>query len=176
MKFIADGMLGKLTRWLRMLGLDIEYASSMADEALIQKTKGTNRVLLTRDLQLFQRVIGKGGDQVLITQRPQEGLLGGLWEFPGGKLQVGEDLITCLKRELKEELGIEVEVTGSLGVYRHAYTHFRVTLHAFYCNLVNGHPRPLEASDLQWVSLEALADFPMGKIDGQISRRLIKEK
>ncbi len=66
MKFLTDGMLGKLTRWLRMLGHDVEYSGSMADEALIQKAKKTSRILLTRDLQLFQRAIARGVEAFLI--------------------------------------------------------------------------------------------------------------
>ena len=77
-------------------------------------------------------------DRFLIAQRPPDGLLGGLWEFPGGKLQPGENLAECLQREISEELGVEVNVQGCVGVYRHAYTHFRVTLHAFRCTLHKG--------------------------------------
>jgi A/G-specific adenine glycosylase len=117
-------------------------------------------------------VIGRE-EQVLIAQRPLNGLLGGLWEFPGGKLQQGEDLETCLKREICEELGVEIEVMEPLGVYRHAYTHFRVTLHAFYCRLVNGaRPRKLQVNDLRWARPVELADYPMGKIDRQIAQYL----
>jgi A/G-specific adenine glycosylase len=107
---------------------------------------------------------------VLITRRPENGLLGGMWEFPGGKLKEGEDLPACLSREIREELGVDVQVTDLLGIYRHAYTHFRVTLHAFRCYLAQGEPHPIEASDLRWVAPSDLQDFPMGKIDRQISR------
>ncbi len=114
------------------------------------------------------------GWQVLITQRPPDGLLGGLWEFPGGKTQPDEELDTCLRREICEELGVEIEVGEQLGIYRHAYTHFRVTLHAFCCALPNGdQPRPLQVDDLRWVSLNELAGYPMGKIDRQISQDLL---
>ena len=114
--------------------------------------------------------------QVLIAQRPAHGLLGGLWEFPGGKLQPGEDLPACLRREICEELDAGVEVGGLVGVYRHAYTHFRVTLHAFHCRLQPGsQPRPLEASDLRWVLPAELETYPMGKIDRQIARDLLQE-
>lgn len=114
--------------------------------------------------------------KVLIAQRPLDGLLGGMWEFPGGKLQPGEDLVSCLQREICEELGVEIEVGGSLGVYRHAYTHFRVTLHAFTCILRNGgDPRPMQAADLRWVDLAQLGSYPMGKIDRQIASRLKAE-
>jgi A/G-specific adenine glycosylase len=79
---------------------------------------------------------------ILIAQRPLEGILGGMWEFPGGKVQPGEDLPTCLRREISEELGAAVEVGEPLGVYRHAFTHFRITLHAFRCTLRDPEPHP----------------------------------
>jgi A/G-specific adenine glycosylase len=110
--------------------------------------------------------------KILLAQRPHNGLLGGLWEFPGGKVQDGEDLPTCLKREICEELGAEIEVGSPLGVYRHAYTHFRVTLHAFACILTAGEPRPIQAADIRWVTPDQLTNYPMGKIDRQISQRL----
>jgi A/G-specific adenine glycosylase len=113
-------------------------------------------------------------EQVLIAQRPLKGLLGGLWEFPGGKLQLGEDLASCLQREIREELGAEIAIGGAVGTYRHAYTHFRVTLHAFRCTIVNGdEPEPLQVNDLRWVLPSDLNDYPMGKIDRQIARRLV---
>lgn len=59
MKFIADGMLGKLTRWLRMLGQDVEYSSQMDDSELIEAAKKKHRILLTRDLELYQRATSK---------------------------------------------------------------------------------------------------------------------
>lgn len=117
----------------------------------------------------------RDGGRVLIAQRPAHGLLGGLWEFPGGKLQPGEDLAGCLQREILEELGVPVTVGGQLGVYRHAYTHFRVTLHAFECTLANGsQPQPLEHTRLEWVVPAGLADYPMGKIDRKIASQLIE--
>ena len=117
------------------------------------------------------------GQQVLIAQRPHQGLLGGLWEFPGGTLESGEDLVTCLQREIREELGAGILVHRQLGVYKHAYTHFRITLHAFCCTLSNGdQPKPLEALDLRWVNPSDLPDYPMGKIDRQISRDLLAQE
>ena len=110
---------------------------------------------------------------LLITRRPSQGLLGGMWEFPGGKQEPGEDLPGCLARELDEELGIHVSVDAEFGVYQHAYTHFRVTLHAFNCTLVGGEPQLLHASELRWVLPAQLSDFPMGKIDRMISRDII---
>lgn len=119
-------------------------------------------------------VIHRDG-RVLIAQRPARGLLGGLWEFPGGKLQPGEDLASCLHREILEELGVQVTVGGWLGVYHHAYTHFRVTLHAFECALANGSlPQPHEHADLRWIAPAELADYPMGKIDRKIAIHIME--
>ena len=112
-------------------------------------------------------------ERVLIACRPPKGLLGGMWEFPGGKQQDNEDLPSCLRREIGEELGVEIEVGAQLGVYQHAYTHFRVTLHAFWCTLLRGEPRPIQAADIRWVKLSELSQFPMGKIDRQISQTLV---
>ncbi len=109
---------------------------------------------------------------VLIARRPSQGLLGGLWEFPGGKQQPGEDLPSCLQRELQEELGIDSVVGDLLGVYQHAYTHFKVTLHAFFCQIASGEPQALHASEIHWAQPTTLGDFPMGKIDRRIARRL----
>jgi A/G-specific adenine glycosylase len=110
---------------------------------------------------------------VLIALRPPSGLLGGLWEFPGGKLQPGETLAQALQREICEELQAEIAVEEPFGVYRHAFTHFRITLHAFRCRLVDGEPSPVEASDIRWVLPEELPGYPMGKVDRQIASRLV---
>ncbi|MCE5208110.1 MAG: A/G-specific adenine glycosylase [Chloroflexi bacterium] len=110
---------------------------------------------------------------VFLARRPPNGLLGGMWEFPGGKCEPGEGLPGCLKRELWEELGVEVQVGEAFGVYEHAYTHFSVTLHAFLCRLEKGEPQAFEASEIRWVRPEDLASLPMGKLDRQISRRIL---
>lgn len=117
-------------------------------------------------------VINQEG-RVLIARRPAKGLLGGMWEFPGGKQQEGEDLPSCLKREIREELGVEIMVGEQLAVYRHAYTHFRVTLYAYHCRLLGPEPFPIQADELLWVPVRELSRYPMGKIDRQISKTLL---
>jgi len=112
--------------------------------------------------------------QFLLAQRPANGLLGGLWEFPGGKQEAGETLTGTLEREIMEELGSTISVEKHFGEYQHAYTHFRVTLHAFLCSLIEGEPQPIEASQLAWVSLKQLPEYPMGKIDRMIADQLKK--
>ena len=112
-------------------------------------------------------------DQVLIAQRPPQGLLGGLWEFPGGKVKPGEEIVSGLQREICEELGVSIEVGAAFGQYQHAYTHFRITLHAFLCTLNGSQPRNLFHTALDWVKPPALVDYPMGKVDRQIAKILL---
>jgi A/G-specific adenine glycosylase len=111
--------------------------------------------------------------RVLIGRRPEGELLGGLWEFPGGKAKPGEELETCLRRELREELGVKVRVGPVIGVYKHAYTHFRVTVSAFECELRAGEPQALEHAELRWMETSKLRENPMGKVDRSIAEDLI---
>jgi A/G-specific adenine glycosylase len=113
-------------------------------------------------------VVWNGQGRFLIAQRPVDGMLGGLWEFPGGKREPEETLEACLRRELAEELGIEVAVGAPLTVVQHAYTHFRITLHAFHCRVVAGQPCPLGCADWRWVSLDDLPRFAFSAADHQI--------
>jgi A/G-specific adenine glycosylase len=110
--------------------------------------------------------------KLLIAQRPPEGLLGGLWEFPGGKQEAGETLPECLKRELREELEIEVEVGGLFVVVKHAFTHFKITLHAFECVHIGGEPQKTGVHDFAWVSEDELSRYAFGKADRQIIKAL----
>ena len=106
--------------------------------------------------------------RILLTQRPLEGLLGGLWEFPGGKVEPGETLEDCLRRELKEELDIDVEVGELVGVVNHAYSHFRITLYAFHCRLKAGTPKSIGVADWRWVRLEEIRDYPLSRADVKV--------
>jgi A/G-specific adenine glycosylase len=122
------------------------------------------------------RVVGaavlRSRGKVLIARRLEGRLLGGLWEFPGGKRERGESLAACVRRELKEELGITVGVGARLGVFRHAYTHYRVTVHAYECSARRGRPVARVHSAVRWVRPEQLGEFPMGKVDRAIARKL----
>lgn len=98
----------------------------------------------------------------LVQRRPEDAMLGGLWEFPGGKQEPDESLAETCRRELAEELGIEVAVGAEFARVPHAYSHFRITLHAFRCRLVHGTPRTDTGEPLRWVTaaeLDGLA-FP----------------
>ena len=113
-------------------------------------------------------------EQFLIAQRPAEGMLGGLWEFPGGKRHDGESLPDCLRREMQEELAVEVAVGEAVAVVKHAYTHFRITLYAFECQLLAGEPQPIGVADWRWTTLDGLARYPFAVTDQKIIQELEK--
>jgi len=108
------------------------------------------------------------GDEFLVAQRPLDKMLGGLWEFPGGKCDAGETLADCLRRELREELAIDAEVGQAVTVVRHAFTHFRITLHAFHCRIVDGEPQALEVAAIAWTTLADVDRYAMAVTDQQI--------
>jgi A/G-specific adenine glycosylase len=112
---------------------------------------------------------------VLLAKRPSEGLLGGMWEFPNGR--VNGDPARGLPKALKTGYGLTVRAGESLGIINHAYTHFRVTEHVFSAkisekkNLRN--QRNLRMNEnLKWVKFSELENYPMGKIDRQIARKI----
>ncbi len=111
----------------------------------------------------------------LIAQRPAQGMLGGLWEFPGGKQEPGESLPQTLARELREELQIDVEVGRKLTEVKHAFSHFRITLHAFHARHLAGEPQTIGVDDWRWVTVDEAAAFPMAKTDRAILASLRKD-
>jgi mutator protein MutT len=100
--------------------------------------------------------------RILICQRKSEDTFGGLWEFPGGKLEPGETLEACLAREMMEELAIEVKIVKKLTTIQHQYPRSRVTLHPFLCEHASGEPKLIECQQIKWVRAEELTvhEFP----------------
>jgi A/G-specific adenine glycosylase len=110
-----------------------------------------------------------------------DGLLGGLWEFPGGKLEDGETLEECLARELQEELAIDVHVNELFVAVKHAFTHFKITLHTFDCTYLGAmppytEPQALEALNWAWVTEDELTNYSFGKADRQVIEALKARK
>lgn len=108
----------------------------------------------------------------LIGKRPSTGFLGGLWEFPGGKLQPGETHQQALERECREELGITIKVGGLVAVAKHAYTHFKVTLNVYRCTLLSGTPEAQAHTELRWVTPEEFDAYPFPKGNHKFLRLL----
>lgn len=113
-------------------------------------------------------IIRRDDGRILIAQRPPEGLLGGLWEFPGGKREEGETMPECLQRELREELAIEVTVGTLFIKVKHAFTHFKITLHAYECVYAGGTPQKLGVHDFVWVTEDEFARYSFGKADREV--------
>ena len=118
-------------------------------------------------------IIWKKGE-ILIDQRPMEGLLGGLWEFPGGKQELGETLEQCLEREIREEMAIDIRVQGPFLTVPHAYSHFKVTLHSFQCQHVGGVPKPRKAIDWKWVPPAEISKYAFPKANKVILDALLE--
>jgi A/G-specific adenine glycosylase len=117
-------------------------------------------------------VIWREDGRFLIAQRPLDGLLGGLWEFPGGKLENGETPPQALRREIREELAMEIAVGRPLQPIKHAYTHFRITLRPFHARWLSGEPQHIGVADHAWVALDDLERYPFAVTDQKIIRQL----
>lgn len=101
--------------------------------------------------------------RVLITRRKLDGLLGGLWEFPGGKVETGETAQAACVREIMEETGIRAEISDHLTRVTHAYTHFKIEMDVFYCDYISGSVRLNGPIDHKWVAIGQLDQFPFPK-------------
>ena len=106
--------------------------------------------------------------RVLIAKRPSAALLGGLWEFPGGKRAEGESPAAALCREVREECALTIQVGPELITLRHAYSHFSITLTAFLCTVTSGRERPLASQELRWVLPAELACYPFPKANQRV--------
>ena len=110
--------------------------------------------------------------KVLITRRPADTHLGGLWEFPGGKRKPGETFEQCLARELQEELGVEISVGELFETVSHRYAEKTVLLKFFVCRLPDGEPQPLGCAAIRWVGKSELDDFEFPAADARLLKKL----
>ncbi|HEX7010187.1 MAG TPA: (deoxy)nucleoside triphosphate pyrophosphohydrolase [Phycisphaeraceae bacterium] len=115
------------------------------------------------------------GQRVLIAQRPQQGVLGGYWEFPGGKCEPGESAQACLAREFEEELGVKIQVTHPIPTLEHRYDHGHVRIFPFYCQRVTGEPQPLQVSQWRWVRPHELASYAFPPANTPLVQRIMAD-
>jgi len=116
--------------------------------------------------------IVRKNNRVLVARRKETRMLGGLWEFPGGKRKGDEPLERTVRREIREETGVAVNVGRLLCTVEHAYSHFRITLHAFECRFVSGRPRPVRSAEVRWAPLGHLSDLPFPSATRKVIRML----
>ena len=106
--------------------------------------------------------------RILITRRAAHSHQGGLWEFPGGKIETGESLVQALSRELLEELGIVITVAEPLLQIPHDYSDKSVLLDVCVVRGFSGQAQGLEGQPLRWVSAEELSSYPFPDANGPI--------
>ncbi len=116
------------------------------------------------------------GEQLLIDRRRPTGLLGGFWEFPGGKLEPGESIQECIAREIQEELALQVTVGAELITIKHTYSEFDVTLIVHHCQYLGGEPQPLSCDEIRWVTVGELSTYQFPAANAEIIAALINLK
>ena len=112
--------------------------------------------------------------KILLTQRPHDKLLGGFWEFPGGKIDPGESPHASLKREIREELAIEITVGPVLETVYHHYEWGSVLIIAYLCRWLEGEIQHLEVADHRWLAADQFSDFEILPADQPILARITR--
>ena len=115
-------------------------------------------------------------DRVLITQRKAEGLLGGLWEFPGGKIKAGESAEAACIREIKEEVNLKVRIDSHLTRVKHAYTHFKIIMEVFCCRYASGRVSLHGPAAHRWIRIDDYKNYPFPKANHKFIPLLRKNK
>ncbi|HEU4929530.1 MAG TPA: (deoxy)nucleoside triphosphate pyrophosphohydrolase, partial [Candidatus Krumholzibacteria bacterium] len=107
-------------------------------------------------------VVSRRG-RLLITRRAESAMLGGLWEFPGGKIRRGETAEDACRREIREETGLEVDVIEHVASVQHAYSHLKVEIEVFRCTHRQGRVQLRGPVDHRWILLEETAHYAFPK-------------
>lgn len=126
--------------------------------------------------QAAAAVIRNSKGMLLVVQRPASGLLASLWKLPGGFIKAGEDTENSLRQSVKEELDIFIRTGKHFASVNHAYSHFRITLHAYECRLLKGDPKPLGCQNWRWASPTDLKKLPLSKIDRMLMTLVERER
>jgi A/G-specific adenine glycosylase len=142
-----------------------------AYEAGLQEIIPTPKKKVITDIQAVIGILEKSG-KFFIQKRPAKGLLADLWEFPGGKIEAGESKLDALKRELKEELNVNISSAQHLFDLKHFYTQFRVNLSVFKCDLEN---YPQINQQRKWIGEKDFHLYPMPSGSARIIERLLKK-
>jgi len=130
------------------------------------------RVVTHPPIDVVAGVIRRDDGQLLITQRLADDTLGGYWEFPGGKVDPGEELKAALHRELREEIGVETEIGAEIHHIVHAYPDRDVRLYFYDVRILSGEPQKLEVADLRWVTTDELMNYQFPDADRPLLNQL----
>jgi len=125
------------------------------------------------EMKVVAAVIENNG-RFLIAQRPENSHMGMKWEFPGGKMEKGEDAAACLRREIREELDLEIEVGEEIMVVEHQYPDRKVILHCHWCQFVQGEAKALGCHTFKWVSAGEFKQFDFSDADLPVVKYLLR--
>ena len=117
-------------------------------------------------------VVFNENGELLIDKRLEGSSMGGLWEFPGGKKELHESIENTIQREIREELGIEVNIGEKLLSFEHIYSHKKLNFTVFICKWISGEPKSLSSQEMRWISPKRLCDFPFPAANTKIISEL----
>lgn len=129
---------------------------------------------MTRTIDVVGAVIVRDG-YVYCVQRGPDGSLPGMWEFPGGKVETGEDEVSALAREIQEELLCEVRVGPKVTTTAHDYDFGTVRLTTYYCDLIAGEPSLTEHAAELWLQPDQLADLAWAPADVPAVKDVVRQ-
>ena len=125
-----------------------------------------------KSISVAAAIIKNGRGEILICQRAKGGSMGGLWEFPGGKLEEGETLNECIVRECKEELDIAIEPISVFANTEYQYPDRFIKFTFFNVRILSGTIQRKVHDDIQWISRERLSDYEFCPADVDIIKQL----
>ncbi|WP_110926721.1 (deoxy)nucleoside triphosphate pyrophosphohydrolase [Bacillus massiliglaciei] len=131
---------------------------------------------MKKSVKVVAAIIENEKNEILCALRSPEMSIPNMWEFPGGKVEIGEDMFTALKREIQEELGCEIETEGLFNDNTHEYDTFIINLLSIKCRIVGGSPTASEHSKLIWLKRDNLSSLKWAPADIPAVEQLIEEK
>ncbi len=119
-------------------------------------------------------VIIDSKNRILVSQRNENKMLGGLWEFPGGKIEQGETIHDCIIREIKEELDLNIKIQDFILCVNHSYSHFTMEMHTYFTKIISGRPKSMNDQKFKWLYLNELRSLPYPNADLKVIEALEK--
>jgi len=113
-------------------------------------------------------------NKILITQRPEKGLLGGLWEFPSGQLKNNELNHKACLRIIKKSTGLHIEILAYVTSIRHAYTHFKIEVDVFLCRTISSPVQLNGPIDYRWINIDDISKYPLHKDNHKFLPHVLK--
>jgi mutator protein MutT len=145
----------------------------MADTSNSSPPAGSGSSIERRCVEVAIAVVFNDNGKLLICKRKADTVLGGYWEFPGGKCNAAEPPADCAKREVEEETALHVRVRKALPIIEHEYPHARVRLHPFICRHDSGTLELREVAEARWISPAELSDYRFPEANGTLLRAII---